>query len=160
MRDLCVLIVFTERLSAAPMSVTDLPETIMRKTSNSRLDSRVCGSSVAVEVVSSYAGVSRIAVDALVEAGVQGIVVAGTGNGSLHALLQQALAEAVQRGVTVVRSARVGSGHVMRNGAAPDDQYGFVSAGNLHPFKARVLLMLALQAGVPSERMQSVFDEY
>ena len=114
----------------------------------------------AVEVVSSYAGVSRIAVDALVEAGVQGIVVAGTGNGSLHALLQQALAEAVQRGVTVVRSARVGSGHVMRNGAAPDDQYGFVSAGNLHPFKARVLLMLALQAGVPCERMQSVFDEY
>ncbi|VVE46148.1 L-asparaginase [Pandoraea aquatica] len=114
----------------------------------------------AVEVVSSYAGVSRIAVDALVEAGVQGIVVAGTGNGSLHSLLQQALAEAVQRGVTVVRASRVGSGHVMHNGAAPDDQYGFVSTGNLHPYKARVLLMLALQAGVPRERMQSLFDEY
>ncbi|GAB3628500.1 L-asparaginase [Pandoraea terrae] len=120
----------------------------------------ITGELPAVEVVASYAGVSRIAVDALVEAGVRGIVVAGTGNGSLHVSLQQALDEAVQRGVTVVRASRVGSGHVMHNGAAPDDQYGFVSAGNLPPFKARVLLMLALQAGVPAERMQSLFENY
>ncbi|WP_239482810.1 asparaginase [Paraburkholderia sp. C35] len=114
-----------------------------------------------VEVVTSYAGVSRVAVDALVAAGVQGIVVAGTGNGSIHATVQAALAEAAAKGVAIVRSSRVGSGHVMRNGAAADDALGFVTAGALNPYKARVLLMLALAAGHTTPvALQQVFDTY
>lgn len=115
----------------------------------------------AVEVVSSYAGVTRTLVDALVAAGVRGIVVAGTGNGSLHADLQDAFAEAATRGVAVVRSSRTGSGHVMRNAAAPDSALGFVSAGSLNPYKARVLLMLALASGIEDAiALQQVFDTY
>jgi L-asparaginase len=115
----------------------------------------------AVDIVASYAGVSRVAVDALVAAGVRGIVVAGTGNGSIHQTLQSVLADAASRGVAVVRSSRVGSGHVMRNGAAADDALGFVSAGALNPYKARVLLMLALAAGVTgAAALQKVFDTY
>jgi L-asparaginase len=114
-----------------------------------------------VEIVASYAGASRVAVDALVAAGVRGIVVAGTGNGSIHATVQGALAEAAKRGVAVVRASRVGSGHVMRNGAAPDDALGFVSAGTLNPYKARVLLMLALASGAASAaELQRIFDTY
>jgi L-asparaginase len=114
-----------------------------------------------VDIVASYAGASRIAVDALVAAGVRGIVVAGTGNGSIHASIQAALSEARARGVAVVRASRVGSGHVMRNGAAPDDALGFVSAGSLNPYKARVLLMLALAAGKHDPAaLQEVFDTY
>ena len=117
-----------------------------------------------VEIVASYAGVSRIAVDALVAAGVRGIVVAGTGNGSIHATLQQALVEAAAEGVAVVRASRAGSGHVMHNGAAQDDALGFVSAGTLNPYKARVLLALALApgGGVAADRagLQRVFDTY
>jgi L-asparaginase len=115
----------------------------------------------AVQIIVSHAGVSRVVVDALVDAGVRGIVVAGTGNGSIHATLQQALADARARGVAVVRSSRVGSGHVMRNGAAPDDALGLVSAGTLNPYKARVLLMLALAHGWSEPAMlQSLFDQY
>ena len=114
-----------------------------------------------VEIVVSYAGVSRIAVDALVTAGVRGIVVAGTGNGSIHSSVQQALADAASQGVAVVRASRVGSGHVMRNGAAADDALGFVSAGSLNPYKARVLLMLALAAGGTGPvALQKTFDTY
>ncbi|HEV3104666.1 MAG TPA: asparaginase [Trinickia sp.] len=114
-----------------------------------------------VEIVASYAGASRVAVDALVAARVAGIVVAGTGNGSIHASVQAALADAVRAGVRVVRASRVGSGHVMRNGAAPDDVLGFVSAGTLNPYKARVLLMLALAAGITDPAaLQRVFDTY
>ncbi|HEY1609153.1 MAG TPA: asparaginase [Paraburkholderia sp.] len=114
-----------------------------------------------VEIVASYAGVSRVAVDALVTAGVRGIVVAGTGNGSIHATLQQALAEAAARGVAVVRASRTGSGHVMRDGAAPDGALGFVAAGTLNPYKARVLLMLALAAGeTDAAALQRLFDIY
>jgi len=115
----------------------------------------------AVEIVLSYAGVTRTAIDALVAAGVRGLVVAGTGNGSLHATLQHALAEAVKRGVVVVRASRVGCGHVMRDAAAPDTALGFVSAGSLNPYKARVLLMLALAGGLSSPAdVQRVFDTY
>ncbi len=111
-----------------------------------------------VEIVASYADVSRVTVDALVAAGVRGIVVAGTGNGSMHAVLTQALADAVKQGVAVVRASRVGSGHVMRNGAANDDALGTVSAGTLNPYKARVLLMLAVASNV--QDVQRVFDVY
>ncbi|HVE06263.1 MAG TPA: asparaginase [Paraburkholderia sp.] len=113
----------------------------------------------AVEIVASYAGATRVLVDALVQARMRGIVVAGTGNGSIHASLQQALVDAVAQGIAVVRASRVGSGHVMRNGAACDDALGFVSANGLNPYKARVLLMLALAAGhTGAAALQTIFD--
>ncbi|SAL65101.1 L-asparaginase II [Caballeronia terrestris] len=119
------------------------------------------GALPAVEIVTSYAGASRAAIDAFVAAGVKGIVIAGTGNGSVHATLQQALADARKQGVAVVRSSRVGSGHVMRNGAASDDALGSVSAGTLNPYKARVLLMLALAANITNPAaIQQTFDTY
>jgi L-asparaginase len=115
----------------------------------------------AVEIVASYAGATRVLVDALLQARVRGIVVAGTGNGSIHASLQQALADAVAQGVAVVRASRVGSGHVMHNGAAADDVLGFVSANGLNPYKARVLLMLALAAGsTERSKLQQIFDTF
>ncbi|WP_323050381.1 asparaginase [Caballeronia mineralivorans] len=114
----------------------------------------------AVEIVTSYAGASRVAIDALVAAGVKGLVIAGTGNGSIHSTLQQAVADAVKQGVAVVRSSRVGAGHVMRNGSAPDDALGSITAGALNPYKARVLLMLALAAGTAPADLQRVFDTY
>jgi L-asparaginase len=114
----------------------------------------------AVEIVTSYAGASRAAIDAFVTTGVKGLVIAGTGNGSIHSTLQQAVADAVKQGVAVVRSSRVGAGHVMRNGAAPDDALGSITAGALNPYKARVLLMLALAAGTASADLQRVFDTY
>jgi L-asparaginase len=111
-----------------------------------------------VEIVASYADASRVVVDALVAAGVKGIVVAGTGNGSMHANITQALSDAVKQGVSVVRASRVGSGHVMHNGAASDDALGTISAGTLNPYKARVLLLLALAAN--TKDLQRVFDTY
>lgn len=114
-----------------------------------------------VEIVTSHAGASRLCVDALVAARVNGIVVAGTGNGSIHSNMQAALADAARAGIAVVRASRVGSGHVMRNGAAPDDALGFISAGSLNPYKARVLLMLALAAGMDDRSLlQLAFDTY
>jgi L-asparaginase len=48
----------------------------------------------------------------------------------------------------------------MRNGAAPDDALGSISADTLNPYKARVLLMLALSLGVPASDLQAVFNTY
>ena len=112
-----------------------------------------------VDVILSYAGVSPTLVDALVEIGTKGIVVAGTGNGSLHEDLERALAAAARAGVAVVRSTRVWGGHVTGNAIARDDALGIISAGNLNPYKARVLLMLGLAMQLTSvEQLQALFD--
>jgi L-asparaginase len=114
-----------------------------------------------IGVVHSYGGASRIAVDAFAAAGAAGIVVGGTGSGSLHRDIQQGLADAAARGIAVVRASRVGAGHILHNASAPDDRLGFVSAGSLSPFKARILLMLALASGIREpEALQGMFDTF
>lgn len=114
-----------------------------------------------VEIIPSYAGASSLLVDACVASGVRGIVVAGTGNGSIAAPMQAALAAAAAGGIAVVRASRTGSGHVMRNGMVDDDAMGFVAAGSLNPYKARVLLMLSLMRSTADPVMlQNVFDTY
>lgn len=104
-----------------------------------------------VEIVVSAAGARRHLIDALVEQGVQGLVIAAPGNGSVHEALLPALADAGQRGVSVVRSSRSGVGFVSSI-AATTVTPGQASVGrfpataDLNPWKARVALMLALGA--------------
>lgn len=97
-----------------------------------------------VHVLCAYAGASPRLVQALLEEGTQGIIWAGTGNGSMSAAMQQALHAAAQAGVAVVRASRTGSGHVMHGGDCPDEALGFNTAGSLSPWQARVLLALEL----------------
>ncbi|QXZ10901.1 asparaginase [Comamonas sp. Y33R10-2] len=66
-----------------------------------------------VEIVQSGALQSARAVQALVAAGVQGLVVAGTGNGSLHQAMKQALLEAKAQGVSVWLTTRCLEGQVV-----------------------------------------------
>jgi L-asparaginase len=92
-----------------------------------------------VEIVTSHAGASGVAVRALCAAGVRGLVVAGTGNGTLHVDLQQALIDAQAGGVRVLRSTRCRDGRVIA--AAADT---LPSADDLTPEKARVELLLRM----------------
>jgi L-asparaginase len=93
-----------------------------------------------VEIVTGTAGADGRVVDALRAAGVAGIIVASTGNGTLHARLAAALARAQEAGVAVLRSTRT------LDGAVVDDGVPFASAGDLLPVKARVELILTLLA--------------
>src|SRR6476469_5044074 len=79
-----------------------------------------------VDIVYGYANMGRTPVDALVAAGVKGLVHAGVGDGSLANAVKPALIEARKKGVVIVRSSRVGSGIVARNGEANDDELDFV----------------------------------
>ena len=78
-----------------------------------------------VEIVTSHAGASERGVRAWVAAGVQGLVVAGTGNGTVHQALEQALLEAQAAGVAVWRSTRcVAGGWVSGDAATPTQDEG------------------------------------
>ena len=92
-----------------------------------------------VEIVFSHAAADGALVPALVALGARGIVVAGTGNGSLHHRLETALREAIGHGAEVLRCTRCAEGSVVGQpaGALP-------SAGALTPVQARVELMLRL----------------
>ena len=93
-----------------------------------------------VAIVTSHAGASAAVVRALCAAGVQGLVVAATGNGSVHRELETALLEAQREGgVRVLRSTRCGNGRVLDAADA-----SLASADDLTPAKARVELLLRL----------------
>ena len=72
----------------------------------------------------------------------QGLVVAGTGNGTLHADLQAALLEAQAAGLRVWRSTRCASGRVLSTATRPDP----IPAVALPPAQARLALLLELCA--------------
>lgn len=92
-----------------------------------------------VEIVTSHAGNDGAAVRALVAQGVEGLAVAGTGNGTLHRGLEAALLDAQAAGVRVVRATRCANGHVLAGAhdRLPDSQ-------GLSPVKARLALWLDL----------------
>ena len=107
-----------------------------------------------VEILMSFAGAGGAMVDALLSttsrsevagecstaAGpLRGIVVAGTGNGTLHCDLEAALHRAQTAGVRVLRSTRCLQGRVL-----PTPGSLFADSSGLSPVKARVALMLAL----------------
>lgn len=94
-----------------------------------------------VEIVTSYAGAGAAVVEALVAQGVQGLVLAGTGNGTAHRDLEDALLAAQAGGVRVVRASRCANGRVL-----PKTGDAFEDSSGLSPVKARIALMLALMA--------------
>ena len=98
-----------------------------------------------VELVLSHACASGAVVDALVAPGdpnlepLRGLVVAGTGNGSLHQNLEAALLRAQAGGVHIRRATRCPLGRVL-----PTPGQHLPDSAGLSPVKARIALMLSL----------------
>ena len=74
---------------------------------------------------------------------VKGIVLAGTGNGTVHKALEAALRQAQTQGVTVVRTTRCARGRVLPRADGRGDEFSILE---LSPIKARIELMLQLAA--------------
>ncbi|MBR0568046.1 asparaginase [Azoarcus sp. L1K30] len=98
-----------------------------------------------VEVLYLSAGASPALLDACIDAGAHGVVLACAGNGSLPQSWLPAVERAIAAGCAVVCGSRVAQGRV-GGGHLPA---GVAYAGSLSPTKARVALMLALNCGTP-----------
>lgn len=94
-----------------------------------------------VEIVTSHAGAGGAIVRALVADGVRGLVVAATGNGTVHRHLEAALLEAQDRGVAVRRTTRCAEGPVL-----PVAGDRLPHASGMTAVQARIALMLELMA--------------
>ncbi len=111
-----------------------------------------------VDIVMSYAGADGAMVRAAVASGAKGVVVAGFAPGLITPDQRAALDECAAAGIPVVQSSRAGSGRVPSLEVA--QAKGSISADNLTPQKARILLMLALAQAVPLEELSRVFATY
>lgn len=99
-----------------------------------------------VEIVFSHAGARGALIDSLLAeraqgapGAVRGLILAATGNGTLHHEIEQAAARAQAAGVRVVRATRCAQGRIL---AKPGDS--IPDAGALSLVKARVRLQLEL----------------
>ena len=111
-----------------------------------------------VDIIYTHINDDSTLVNAAIAAGAQGIVYAGSGMGSVHKDAYQGLNAAVQKGLVVVRSSRVGNGLVID---APEYvALKFLPGDNLNPQKARILLQLALTKTKDPKEIQKIFAEY
>jgi L-asparaginase type II len=137
-----------------------------------------------VDVVYTYLGADSVPVQALVDAGAKGIVVAGAGAGATTPAQGAALRRARERGVSIVSASRTGSGSVGGGGgggggggrggrggaqaaaagtgaAARSEpvEGASLSASDLTPQKARIRLMLVLTRTSDPAEIARLFRE-
>jgi L-asparaginase len=118
-----------------------------------------------VEIVFHYAGNDGSLIRALLaQGGLDGLVIAGTGLGHVGGPQYEAVKEVRERGIPVVITSRVPTGRVIplyasAGSGVPLKQIGCVRADNLTPWKARILLLLAMTKTKNPEELQKYFDK-
>ena len=111
-----------------------------------------------VDIAYGYADADGTAVRAFRAAGAKGLVAAGLAPGMVPPGEAEALAEAVEAGLPVVMSTRAGSGVVPLTTRLRER--GILSADNLTPQKARILLALALTVTQDKGELAHLFATY
>ena len=106
----------------------------------------------------SFAGDDGRYIRYAVDNGAKGLVVAGVGAGNLNENVFHAVQYALDRGIPVVAASRVryGEPHALygdQGGGSSLVEAGVLLAGDLSPYKARLLLMLALAQPVMTTEM-------
>jgi L-asparaginase len=99
-------------------------------------------------------------IDASIEKGAKGIVIAGVGNGNMNKTSLDACERAAKKGIVIVRSSRVVTGNVGRNVEVNDDKVGLIASYDHNPQKSRILLSLALLKQRSPADIQKLFYEY
>src|SRR6187455_2470368 len=113
-----------------------------------------------VDIVYMYADAPPDMIDMLVAKKVDGIVIAGVGNGNFNKAYMDAVKKAVAAGVIVCRASRTPSGRVLLHDEINDDQLGTIVSDDLTPQKARILLMLGLTKSKDKKQLQDLFFKY
>jgi L-asparaginase len=98
-----------------------------------------------VEILTSHAGARPETVNQWLKSDVQGLVVAGSGQGGFHDDWAAPLNKAISQGIALVRTSRTGAGTTLPN-IPETDPTGCLASGALSAPRARIALQLALNA--------------
>jgi L-asparaginase len=132
---------------------------VRKHTVQTEFDMRNLESLPRVDVVVSYVGADGTMIEAAAKAGAKGIVSAGTGAGRPTPAEDAAFDKCFKEtGMLMCLSSRVASGRVVRSPGLT--KRGFVASDNLQPWKARLLLSLALTKTNNADAIQRMFDTY
>jgi L-asparaginase len=107
-----------------------------------------------VDVLLTYQGAPGDLIQAAVDAGAKGIVVATAGAGATSGTQGDGLRYAASKGVPVVTTTRTGSGRIA--GGRGNN----IAGEDLAPIKARILLMVALTKTSDPVELRRIFSEY
>lgn len=130
-----------------------------RHTVHTEFDVRNLQSLPRVDVVLSYVGADGIMIGAAARAGAKGIVSAATGAGRPTPAEDDAFDKAYkENGLLMCLCSRVAAGRVVRSPGLT--KRGFIAGDNLQPWKARLLLSLALTKTTNADEIQRMFDTY
>ena len=113
-----------------------------------------------VDIVYMYADAPSDQIDMLVAKKVDGIVIAGVGNGNFNKAYMDAVKRAVAAGVIICRASRTPSGRVVLHDEINDEELGTIVSDDLTPQKARILLMLGLTKTKDKKQLQDLFFKY
>lgn len=113
-----------------------------------------------VDIVYMYADAPSDMIDMLVAKKVDGIVIAGVGNGNFNKAYMEAVKKAVAAGIVVCRASRAPSGRVVLEDEINDKELGTIVSDDLTPQKARILLMLGLTKTKDKKQLQQYFFTY
>lgn len=114
-----------------------------------------------VAIIYEYVGVDTTMLDAILNTNnLKGIIIAGFGNGNIPVYEKDFLIKAHNKGIIIVRSSRVSSGTVTYNYNNLDTTYDLITADDLNPEKARILLMLSLLYTNDVKKIQEDFYKY
>jgi L-asparaginase len=132
---------------------------VRKHTVDTEFDVRNLQSLPRVDVVVSYVGADGRMIEAAAAAGAKGIVSAGTGAGRPTPAEEKAFDRMFkEHGMIMCLCSRVASGRVARSPGLT--KRGFVAGDNLPPWKARLLLSLALTKTTNADDIQRMFDTY
>jgi len=140
-------------------------DTLKRHTHESEFDVFAFDALPRVDVMLVYQGADGDLIAFAAEAGAQGIVIAGAGAGGTSGTQRAGVTAALESGAFVVTATRTGSGRVAarRGGGRGGNNPAFarrLSAEDLTPLKARILLMLAIATTDDGAEIQRMFTQY
>lgn len=134
-------------------------QTSRRHTTNSQFSKMDIKKLPKVTIFYSFAGSDSDLIDYAVKSGrYQGFILAGTGGGHGSSAEIEGLLKGYDEGILIVRSSRVGEGKIVK--IDKEKWKNTITADNLLPQKARILLMLSLLVTKDKETIQSFFNEY
>ena len=126
-----------------------------RHTADSEFDLTGVQALPRVDVVLTYQGANGDIIQAAVDAGAKGIVIATAGAGAMSGTQGEGVRYAASKGVPVVMTTRTGSGRISGSGRGSS-----IAGQDLAPIKARILLMVALTVTQDVSELRRIFQEY
>ncbi|EHK00360.1 MULTISPECIES: asparaginase [Rhizobium/Agrobacterium group] len=117
-----------------------------------------------VDIVAIYPGCDAAHIEASLQAGANGIVLAALGSGNANPGIAVAVKRCAERGVPVVVSSRVPEGLLVASYGGGGGGHDLVAAGAIHsstlrPGQARILLAALIAANSPAEKIVSAFKD-